>query len=73
METMETEDQAHMRGGPSTATRRTELKEHTDGYHSGARETRVKGTVTGRRRRGSYLMKRVLSGERAGAVSLATL
>ncbi|SPC60965.1 uncharacterized protein UHOD_11204 [Ustilago sp. UG-2017b] len=42
-----------MQGGPSTTTRRTELKEHTDGYHSGARETRVKGTVTGRRRRGS--------------------
>ena len=53
METMETEDQAHMRGGPSTATMRTELKEHTDGYHSGARETRVKGTVTGRRRKSS--------------------
>ncbi|SPC63828.1 uncharacterized protein UHOD_11340 [Ustilago sp. UG-2017b] len=51
METMDTEDQAHMQGGPSTATRRTELKEHTDGYHSGARETRGKGTVTGRRRR----------------------
>ncbi|SPC63630.1 uncharacterized protein UHOD_11300 [Ustilago sp. UG-2017b] len=30
---------------------RTELKEHADDYHSGARETRVKGTVTGRRRR----------------------
>ncbi|SOV09074.1 uncharacterized protein UDID_18253 [Ustilago sp. UG-2017a] len=47
METMETEDQAHMQGGPSTATMRTELKEHADGYHSGARETRVKGAVTG--------------------------
>ncbi|SPC65212.1 uncharacterized protein UHOD_11038 [Ustilago sp. UG-2017b] len=38
-----------MHGDPSTATRRTELKEHTDGSHSGARETRVKGTVTGQR------------------------
>ncbi|SPC61035.1 uncharacterized protein UHOD_11222 [Ustilago sp. UG-2017b] len=42
-----------MHGDPSTATRRTELKEHTDGSHSGARETRVKGTVTGQRRRSS--------------------
>ncbi|SPC67371.1 uncharacterized protein UHOD_11505 [Ustilago sp. UG-2017b] len=42
-----------MHGDPSTATRRTELKEHTDGYHLGARETRVKGTVTGRRRKSS--------------------
>ena len=25
-----------MQGGPSTATRRTKLKEHADGYHSGA-------------------------------------
>ncbi|SOV02902.1 uncharacterized protein UDID_18071 [Ustilago sp. UG-2017a] len=89
-----------MHGGPSTATRRTKLKEHTDGYHLGARETRVKGTITGQRegavyrkpasriarRRSSvegvdtaqedrsgarapvqYSMKRVLSGERAGA------
>ncbi|SPC61663.1 uncharacterized protein UHOD_11625 [Ustilago sp. UG-2017b] len=38
-----------MHGDPSTATRRTELKEHTDGSHSGARETRVKGTVTSQR------------------------
>ncbi|SPC64656.1 uncharacterized protein UHOD_12094 [Ustilago sp. UG-2017b] len=38
-----------MHGDPSTATRRTELKEHTDGSHSGARETRAKGTVTGQR------------------------
>ncbi|SOV04320.1 uncharacterized protein UDID_17058 [Ustilago sp. UG-2017a] len=53
METMDKEDRARMQGGPSAATRRTELKEHTDGYHSGARETRVKGTVTGRRRRSS--------------------
>ncbi|SPC61025.1 uncharacterized protein UHOD_11216 [Ustilago sp. UG-2017b] len=42
-----------MHGDPSTATRRTELKEHTDGYHSGAREAGVKGTVTGQRRRSS--------------------
>ena len=27
---------SHMQGGPSTATRRTKLKEHADGYHSGA-------------------------------------
>lgn len=40
-----------MQGGPSTATRRTKLKEHADGYHSGALEIRVKGTVTSRRRR----------------------
>ncbi|SPC64306.1 uncharacterized protein UHOD_11721 [Ustilago sp. UG-2017b] len=53
METMETEDQAHMRGGPSTATMRTKLKEHTDGYHSGAREIGARGTVAGRRRRSS--------------------
>ncbi|SPC62927.1 uncharacterized protein UHOD_11846 [Ustilago sp. UG-2017b] len=53
METMETEDQTRMQGGPSTTTMRTELKEHADGYHSGAREIRVKGTVTGRRRRSS--------------------
>ncbi|SPC63474.1 uncharacterized protein UHOD_11406 [Ustilago sp. UG-2017b] len=42
-----------MHGDPSTATRRTELKEHADGYHSGTRETRVKGTVTGQRRKSS--------------------
>ncbi|SOV02070.1 uncharacterized protein UDID_18946 [Ustilago sp. UG-2017a] len=55
METMDMEDQAHMQGGPSTATRRTKLKEHADGYHSGAREIRVKGAVTGSRRvTGSY-------------------
>ncbi|SOV04873.1 uncharacterized protein UDID_17220 [Ustilago sp. UG-2017a] len=53
METMDMEDWARMQGGPSTATRRTKLKEHADGYHSGAREIRVKGTVTGRRRRSS--------------------
>ncbi|KAJ1576990.1 hypothetical protein NDA12_002898 [Ustilago hordei] len=51
------------KGGPSTATRRTKLKEqaqkrtklkeHADGYHSGARETRAKGTVTDQRRRSS--------------------
>ncbi|KAJ1578044.1 hypothetical protein NDA11_000320 [Ustilago hordei] len=42
---------SHMRGGPGTATRRTKLKEQaqprrgpsSDGYHSGARETRVIG------------------------------
>ncbi|SOV06430.1 uncharacterized protein UDID_17463 [Ustilago sp. UG-2017a] len=53
METMDKEDRARMQGGPSTATRRTKLKEHTDGYHSGARETGVKGTVTSQRRRSS--------------------
>ncbi|SOV06588.1 uncharacterized protein UDID_17531 [Ustilago sp. UG-2017a] len=53
METMDTEDQTHMQGGPSTTTMRTELKEHADSYHSGARETRVKGTITGQRRRSS--------------------
>ncbi|KAJ1576869.1 hypothetical protein NDA15_001802 [Ustilago hordei] len=50
-----------MRGGPGTAMRRTKLKEQaqpqrgpsSDGYHSGARETRVKGTVTGQGRRSS--------------------
>ncbi|CCF50039.1 uncharacterized protein UHOR_14187 [Ustilago hordei] len=47
------EDQAHMQGGPGTATKRTKLKEHADGYHSGARETRVKRTITGQRRRSS--------------------
>ncbi|SOV07254.1 uncharacterized protein UDID_18756 [Ustilago sp. UG-2017a] len=47
METMDMEDRARMQGGPSTATSRTKLKEHADGYHSGAPETRVKGTVTG--------------------------
>ncbi|KAJ1571275.1 hypothetical protein NDA12_004540 [Ustilago hordei] len=41
------------KGGPSTATKRTKLKEHADGYHSGARETRAKGTVTDQRRRSS--------------------
>ncbi|SOV04675.1 uncharacterized protein UDID_17166 [Ustilago sp. UG-2017a] len=85
------EERAHMRGGP--AKKRTKLKEHADGYHSGARETRAKGTVTGQgggavskeptqlRRTGvvlesppvQYSMKRVLSGERAGAASLVTL
>ncbi|SOV07304.1 uncharacterized protein UDID_18863 [Ustilago sp. UG-2017a] len=45
------EDRAHMRGGP--AKKRTKLKEHADGYHSGAREIRAKGTITGRRRRSS--------------------
>ncbi|SOV02161.1 uncharacterized protein UDID_18978 [Ustilago sp. UG-2017a] len=44
------EDQAQ---GAGTATKRTKLKEHADGYHSGARETRAKGTITGRRRRSS--------------------
>ena len=39
--------------GAGTATKRTKLKEHADGYHSGARETRVKGTVTDQRRRSS--------------------
>ena len=32
-----------MRGGPSPYARRTKLKEHADGYHSGAIEIRVKG------------------------------
>ncbi|KAJ1602259.1 hypothetical protein NDA14_003470 [Ustilago hordei] len=108
---------SHMRGGPGTATRRTKLKEQaqprrgpsSDGYHSGARETRVIGHWQAgheeeeqcrrsqhqvMRRRSSvegvdttqeaqgcqageapeqYLMKRVLSGERAGAASLAML
>ena len=41
-----------MRGGPSPYVRRTKLKEHADGYHSGALEIRVKGTITGQRRRG---------------------
>ncbi|SOV03693.1 uncharacterized protein UDID_19119 [Ustilago sp. UG-2017a] len=45
------EERAHMRGG--AAKRRTKLKEHADGYHSGAREIRAKGTITGRRRRSS--------------------
>ncbi|SOV03412.1 uncharacterized protein UDID_18657 [Ustilago sp. UG-2017a] len=40
------EDQAQ---GAGTATKGTKLKEHADGYHSGARETRAKGTVTGQR------------------------
>ncbi|UTT89061.1 hypothetical protein NDA17_002323 [Ustilago hordei] len=108
---------SHMRGGPGTATRRTKLKEQaqprrgpsSDGYHSGARETRVLGHWQAgpeeeeqcrrsrhqvMRRRSSvegvdttqeaqgcqageapeqYSMKRVLSGERAGAASLAML
>ncbi|KAJ1041941.1 hypothetical protein NDA10_005484 [Ustilago hordei] len=34
------EDQAQ---GAGTATKRTKLKEHADGYHSGARETRQGG------------------------------
>ncbi|KAJ1036863.1 hypothetical protein NDA10_007806 [Ustilago hordei] len=46
------EDTGHMRGGPGTAMRRTKLKEQaqpqrgpsSDGYHSGARETRL-GTI----------------------------
>ena len=45
------EERAHTRGGP--ATKRTKLKEHADGYHSGAREIRANGTITGRRRRSS--------------------
>ncbi|SOV01709.1 uncharacterized protein UDID_18182 [Ustilago sp. UG-2017a] len=45
-----TEDKAQ---GAGTATKRTKLKEHADGYHSGAREIRAKGTITGRRRRSS--------------------
>ncbi|SOV01793.1 uncharacterized protein UDID_18783 [Ustilago sp. UG-2017a] len=45
------EERAHMRGG--AAKKRTKLKEHADGYHSGAREIRAKGTITGRRRRSS--------------------
>ncbi|SYW74101.1 uncharacterized protein UHO2_00966 [Ustilago hordei] len=108
---------SHMRGGPGTATRRTKLKEQaqprrgpsSDGYHSGARETRVLGHWQAgpeeeeqcrgsrhqvMRRRSSvegvdttqeaqgcqageapeqYSMKKVLSGERAGAASLAML
>ncbi|SOV02923.1 uncharacterized protein UDID_18079 [Ustilago sp. UG-2017a] len=44
------EDQAQ---GAGTATKRTKLKEHADGYHSGAREIRAKGTITGQRRRSS--------------------
>ncbi|KAJ1597734.1 hypothetical protein NDA14_002434 [Ustilago hordei] len=108
---------SHMRGGPGTATRRTKLKEQaqprrgpsSDGYHSGARETRVIGHWQAgheeeeqcrrsrhqvMRRRSSvegvdttqeaqgcqtgeapeqYSMKKVLSGERAGAALLAML
>ncbi|KAJ1037226.1 hypothetical protein NDA10_003776 [Ustilago hordei] len=105
---------SHMRGGPGTATRRTKLKEQaqprrepsSDGYHSGARETRVighwqagheeevqsrhqvmrrrssvKGVDTAQEAQGrqageapeQYSMKKVLSGERAGAASLAML
>ena len=44
------EDQAQ---GAGAAKRRTKLKEHADGYHSGAREIRAKGTITGQRRRSS--------------------
>ncbi|SOV07501.1 uncharacterized protein UDID_19206 [Ustilago sp. UG-2017a] len=50
------EERAHMRGG--AAKKRTKLKEHADGYHSGAREIRAKGTITGRRRRSSVLRRR---------------
>ncbi|KAJ1600205.1 hypothetical protein NDA14_003658 [Ustilago hordei] len=108
---------SHMRGGPGTATRRTKLKEQaqprrgpsSDGYHSGARETRVighwqagheeeeqcrrsrhqvmrrrssvKGVDTTQEAQGcqageapeQYSMKKVLSGERAGAASLVML
>ena len=39
--------------GAGAATKRTKLKEHADGYHSGAREIRANGTITGRRRRSS--------------------
>ncbi|SOV05939.1 uncharacterized protein UDID_19073 [Ustilago sp. UG-2017a] len=48
-------EQAQPRRGQraGTATKRTKLKEHADGYHSGAREIRAKGTITGRRRRSS--------------------
>ncbi|KAJ1599938.1 hypothetical protein NDA14_005718 [Ustilago hordei] len=123
METMDSdgltckEEPSHMRGGPGTATRRTKLKEQaqpqrgpsSDGYHSGARETRVIGHWQAgpeeeeqcrrsrhqvMRRRSSvegvdttqeaqgcqageapeqYSMKKVLSGERAGAALLAKL
>ncbi|SOV06117.1 uncharacterized protein UDID_19408 [Ustilago sp. UG-2017a] len=45
------EDQAQ---GAGTATKRTKLKEHADGYHSGARETRAKGTITGQREGAVY-------------------
>ncbi|KAJ1588342.1 hypothetical protein NDA12_006445 [Ustilago hordei] len=108
---------SHMRGGPGTAMRRTKLKEQaqprrgpsSDGYHSGAQETRVighwqagheeeeqcqrsrhqvmrrrssvKGVDTTQEAQGrqageapeQYSMKKVLSGERAGAASLAML
>ncbi|KAJ1600084.1 hypothetical protein NDA14_000681 [Ustilago hordei] len=105
---------SHMQGGPGTATRRTKLKEQaqprrgpsSDGYYSGAQETRVIGHWQAgpeeeeqsrhqvMRRRSSvegvdttqeaqgcqageapeqYSMKKVLSGERAGAASLAML
>ncbi|KAJ1597222.1 hypothetical protein NDA14_001255 [Ustilago hordei] len=106
------EDTSHMRGGPGTATRRTKLKEQaqpqrgpsSDGYHSGAQETRqagpeeeeqcqrsrhqvmrrrssVEGVDTTQEAQGcqageapeQYSMKKVLSGERAGAASLAML
>ncbi|SOV01469.1 uncharacterized protein UDID_17665 [Ustilago sp. UG-2017a] len=45
------EDQAQ---GAGTATKGTKLKEHADGYHSGARETRAKGTITGQREGAVY-------------------
>ncbi|SOV05160.1 uncharacterized protein UDID_17852 [Ustilago sp. UG-2017a] len=45
------EDQAQ---GAGTATEGTKLKEHADGYHSGARETRAKGTITGQREGAVY-------------------
>ena len=45
------EERAHTRGGPTT--KRTKLKEHADGYHSGAREIRANGTITGRSSRSS--------------------
>ncbi|SOV06537.1 uncharacterized protein UDID_17508 [Ustilago sp. UG-2017a] len=45
------EDQAQ---GAGTATQRTKLKEHADGYHSGAREIRAKGTITGQREGAVY-------------------
>ncbi|KAJ1038011.1 hypothetical protein NDA10_005682 [Ustilago hordei] len=106
------EDTSHMRGGPGTATRRTKLKEQaqprrgpsSDGYHSGAQETRqagpeeeeqcrrsrhqvmrrrssVEGVDTTQEAQGcqageapeQYSMKKVLSGERAGAALLAML
>ncbi|SOV01591.1 uncharacterized protein UDID_18133 [Ustilago sp. UG-2017a] len=67
------EDHGHggpgrMQGGPSTATRRTELKEHTDGYHLGAQETRDKGTVTSQRE-GAVYRKLASRSRGGGAVS----